>query len=75
MKPRQQLFSIALCWLAVKDSAARKAMPDAPAGAFWAAGFGGNCVYVDREHDLVIVLRWLPEFEQVLAAFLGALER
>jgi CubicO group peptidase (beta-lactamase class C family) len=53
----------------------RKAMPAAPASAFWAAGFGGNFVYVDREHDLVIVLRWVPEFEKVIPAFLEALRR
>jgi CubicO group peptidase (beta-lactamase class C family) len=53
----------------------RKAMPAAPASAFWAAGFGGNYVYVDREHDLVIVLRWVPEFEQVIPAFLEALRQ
>jgi hypothetical protein len=50
-------------------------MPAAPASAFWAAGFGGNYVYVDREHDLVIVLRWVPEFEQVIPAFLEALRQ
>jgi hypothetical protein len=31
-------------------------------------------VYVDREHDLVIVLRWVPGFENVIPAFLEALE-
>ena len=51
----------------------RKALPAAPASAFWAAGFGGNFVYVDREHDLVIVLRWVPEFDKVIPAFLEAL--
>ena len=34
---------------------------------FYAAGFGGNYIIIDREHDLVIVTRWLepskrPEF-------------
>lgn len=53
----------------------RKALPAAPASAFWAAGFGGNFVYVDREHDLVIVLRWVPEFDKVIPAFLEALRR
>ena len=53
----------------------RKALPAAPASAFWAAGFGGNYVYVDREHDLVIVLRWVPEFDKVISAFLDALRR
>jgi CubicO group peptidase (beta-lactamase class C family) len=51
----------------------RQAIPAAPASAFWAAGFGGNFVYVDREHDLVIVLRWVPEIDAVIPAFLAAL--
>jgi CubicO group peptidase (beta-lactamase class C family) len=60
-----------LWWL----NTGRKALPAAPANAAWAAGFGGNYVYVDREHDLVIVLRWVPEGPAVVAAFLDALRR
>jgi CubicO group peptidase (beta-lactamase class C family) len=60
-----------LWWL----NTGRKAIPAAPASAFWAAGFGGNYVYVDREHDLVIVLRWVPEFEPVVTAVLDAIVR
>ncbi|MFC0679420.1 serine hydrolase domain-containing protein [Lysobacter korlensis] len=52
----------------------RKAIPAAPESAFWAAGFGGNYIYVDREHDLVIVLRWTPDLEGVVTRFIGALE-
>ena len=26
---------------------------------FYAAGFGGNYIIIDREHDLVVVTRWL----------------
>jgi hypothetical protein len=26
---------------------------------FYAAGFGGNYIIVDKEHDLLIVTRWL----------------
>ena len=40
----------------------------------WAAGFGGNFVYVDREHDLVIVLRWTPDLAGVVTRTLAALE-
>jgi CubicO group peptidase (beta-lactamase class C family) len=58
-----------LWWL----NTGRKVIPAAPASAFWAAGFGGNYVYVDREHDLVIVLRWVPEIGEVIPAFLAAL--
>lgn len=51
----------------------RKALPAAPATVFWAAGFGGSLVYVNRGHDLVIVLRWVPEGGKVVAAILEAL--
>jgi len=53
----------------------RKAIPTAPASAFWALGFGGNYVFIDREHDLVIVLRWVPDGsgEAVISAFIDAL--
>jgi CubicO group peptidase (beta-lactamase class C family) len=60
-----------LWWL----NADRRGIPAAPATAFWAAGFGGNYVYVDREHDLVIVLRWVPEHRDVIGAFLQAIAR
>ncbi|NER09853.1 CubicO group peptidase, beta-lactamase class C family [Muriicola jejuensis] len=38
---------------------------------FYAAGFGGNFIIVDREHDLVVVTRWLEpsqieEFMKIL---------
>ena len=46
-----------LWWL----NTGRKPLPAAPASAFWALGFGGNYLYVDRKHDLVIVLRWIPD--------------
>ena len=54
------------CWRAAPRASSRvarlaQAIPAAPASAFWALGFGGNYVYVDREHDLVVVLRWVPD--------------
>jgi CubicO group peptidase (beta-lactamase class C family) len=33
--------------------------PDAPRSSFAALGYGRNVVWVDPEHDLVVVLRWL----------------
>lgn len=36
----------------------KKAWPDAPASSFAALGAGSNTVWIDREHDLVIVWRW-----------------
>lgn len=59
-----------LWWL----NTGRIAIPAAPESAFWAAGFGGNFVYVDREHDLVIVLRWTPDLAGVVTRTLAALE-
>ena len=34
------------------------AWPDVPKTAFRASGHGSNTVYIDREHDLVVVWRW-----------------
>jgi CubicO group peptidase (beta-lactamase class C family) len=58
-----------LWWL----NTGRRAIPAAPESAIWAAGFGGNWIYVDREHDLVVVLRWVPEQRAVVEAVLRAL--
>ena len=30
-----------------------------PDSVYWAAGFGGNFIIIDKEHDLLIVTRWL----------------
>ena len=52
----------------------RKPLPAAPASAFSHLGNGTNMIYVDPEHDLVVVARWIkddqrPAFiERVLAA-------
>lgn len=37
----------------------RKLLPDAPATAFVHIGNGTNLIYVDPEHDLVAVVRWI----------------
>ena len=37
----------------------QKSLPSAPATAFYHLGNGNNIVYVDQEHDLVIVARWM----------------
>jgi CubicO group peptidase (beta-lactamase class C family) len=36
-----------------------KLLPSAPAGAFMHVGNGTNAVYVDRDNDLVAVVRWI----------------
>ena len=35
-----------------------RAWPDAPRTAYRASGHGSNTVWVDPEHDLVVVWRW-----------------
>jgi len=52
----------------------RERIPDAPESAYWAAGFGGNYVYVDECNGLVVVLRWVPDLPGVIKRVLGALE-
>lgn len=44
-----------LWWL----NGSRALWPDAPESAFAAIGHGQNVVWVDPEHDLVVVLRWV----------------
>lgn len=47
----------------------------APASAFAHIGNGANVIFVDPEHDLVVVLRWIEDeaVDGVLARLLGAL--
>jgi hypothetical protein len=37
----------------------KKLYPSAPASAFAHIGAGTNMIYVDPEHDLIIVARWI----------------
>jgi CubicO group peptidase (beta-lactamase class C family) len=52
----------------------RKLLPSAPASAFVHLGNGTNAIYVDPEHDLVVVVRWIENdqldgfVQRVLAA-------
>jgi len=51
----------------------REQLPTAPKSAYWAAGFGGNYIYVDEENDLIVVLRWVPSLPEVIERVLAAL--
>ena len=46
-----------------------------PASVFYASGFGGNYIIIDREHDLVIVTRWLApaKIGELTGRVLGAM--
>lgn len=50
----------------------KKLLPSAPASAFYHLGNGTNMVYVDRENDLVIVVRWITSssMNDVISHFL-----
>ncbi|RYE35280.1 MAG: hypothetical protein EOP42_06625 [Sphingobacteriaceae bacterium] len=53
----------------------KKLLPHAPASAFVHIGNGNNIIYVDPEHDLVMVIRWIETkgmdgtIQKVLASF------
>ncbi|HEX4944304.1 MAG TPA: serine hydrolase [Usitatibacteraceae bacterium] len=53
----------------------RKLLPSAPASAFAHIGNGTNIIYVDPEHDLVAVLRWIqsPAIDAVVQRLIEAL--
>lgn len=53
----------------------KKRIPKAPESAFFHLGDGANVVYVDPEHDLVIVVRWIAsnKIGDVIGQFLDAM--
>ena len=55
----------------------RQWMPNAPASAFGHVGNGTNLVYVDPEHDLVAVIRWIENgaINEFLGKMLAAVVR
>ena len=57
-----------LWWLNTKQGQ----WPGSPASAFWALGSGGNFIYIDPSHDLLVVWRWSAQssegFKQIVEA-------
>lgn len=53
----------------------QKFLPAAPESAFVHVGNGNNIIYVDQEHDLVVVLRWITQsgMNQTIGAILSAI--
>jgi CubicO group peptidase (beta-lactamase class C family) len=53
----------------------QESLPDLPASSYYFAGAGANIVYIDEEHDLVVVLRWVDSkaLNEVLLAITKAL--
>jgi CubicO group peptidase (beta-lactamase class C family) len=60
-----------LWWLNTKQGL----WPGSPAGAFRALGNGGNIIFIDPSHDLVVVWRWSAQsnegFRKVVEAIAG----
>ncbi len=54
----------------------KKYLPDAPATAFVHVGNGTNIIYVDPEHQLVMVVRWIENnaINEMVAKVLGAMK-
>lgn len=56
----------------------RKGLPAAPESAVYFAGAGANIIYVDRENDLLVVVRWIrggPELTEFLTKVLAAITK
>jgi len=59
-------------------NADRKLLPGAPASAFMHIGNGANLIYVDPEHDLVAVVRWIENnkaMDEVVKKILASIRR
>lgn len=55
----------------------KKFLPSAPESAYAHIGNGTNMIYVDEQHDLVIVARWIEnnKLDELVKRFLGALKQ
>lgn len=57
------------------DGQEHRPLPQAPASAVMFVGAGSNIVYVDWDHDLVVVVRWIDhQLSQFLVKVLAAIE-
>ncbi|QCI67868.1 serine hydrolase domain-containing protein [Phreatobacter stygius] len=71
LTPSPTLDNYGYLWWLNKGAAAK---PDVPASAFFALGAGTNAIWVDPDHDLVVVLRWIDKsafdgfFSRLMAA-------
>jgi CubicO group peptidase (beta-lactamase class C family) len=57
-------------WLNTK----KQRIPSAPASVYFGAGFGGNYIVVDNEHDLVIVVRWTGNLDGIVKRVLDSIK-
>lgn len=59
-------------WFLNRDLNGKRALPSAPASAVIHRGNGQNIIYVDRDNELLVVLRWVKD-DAAIDAFVGAL--
>jgi CubicO group peptidase (beta-lactamase class C family) len=59
-----------LWWLNTKQ----KLYPSAPATSFAALGYGSNTIWIDPEHDLVVVWRWHQDGDELVKRILAAVK-
>ena len=68
---------IRISWLLKKRiTFLEKALPSAPETIYYAAGFGGNYIVVDQEHDLVVAVRWVGNtktLDEIMKSVLASL--
>uniref|UniRef100_UPI00404A423C serine hydrolase domain-containing protein n=1 Tax=Fulvivirga sp. TaxID=1931237 RepID=UPI00404A423C len=58
-KPSSANPSYGYLWWLNNDAGSKPLWNKAPADIYYAAGFGGNFIVIDKKNDLVIVARWL----------------
>lgn len=52
----------------------KRPLPSAPESVYYAAGFGGNYIVVDKEHNLVIVVRWSGDLDGIIKRVLASIK-
>ena len=74
--PAQESYGFMNFFLHRTDSAGNKPMPSTPESSFRHVGSGANIVYVDPEHDLVVVARWIQgaALDEFLGKVIAAIE-
>lgn len=65
--------SYGLMWWNNKENA----LPGLPTEIFYANGYGGNYIVIDKAHDLVVVTRWLDsnKLGELMKLIVGAIEK
>jgi CubicO group peptidase (beta-lactamase class C family) len=63
--PANATYGYANWYLNTLNNNGRRALPSAPESAVYFVGNGNNIVYIDWEHDLVVVFRWIDTTQSV----------